>query len=173
MQTEVSNLAEYIRRAFARVLYPGDHLIHAAAPVDQPPEPVDRFRGRTDWRTIKPGCLDDAEVLHRFTPQAFRFFLPAFMLADLQGALQHADPLFALYYGLRDEDRDRVANPRVHGSRTWFQLKREFHSGFTRIEATAIVAFMRHQGPRRQWPEERRMVDQALRNFWLAKAGQA
>ena len=59
------------------------------------------FKGQTDWRTVDPGFLDGhAVALSFFSEAGFRFFLPAYLIADLQGKLSTADPLFHLTHGV-------------------------------------------------------------------------
>ena len=72
---------ETIIEAFAKTPYPGDDNI--AAPNWDDEGTTEYFRGK-DWRGRSPKDLRQyASSLSFFTPDAFRFFLPAFMLAEL------------------------------------------------------------------------------------------
>ena len=48
---------------------------------------------REDWKGIEASFLDThAEALSFFSEAGFRFFLPAYLIADLRGHLSVADP---------------------------------------------------------------------------------
>jgi hypothetical protein len=88
-------LKELIRRAFAHAPYTGDDALVRSA-GDEPDEVVELFRGRNDWRLLAPDFVDRAgaaspSALSFFSAGAFRFYLPAFLLADLDGRLVYTD----------------------------------------------------------------------------------
>jgi hypothetical protein len=69
-----------------------------------------------------------------FSDQAFRFYLAAYLLADLRGELQQANVVFALTHGLDRASRDKKINPRRYGERTWFEHARDKFAMFSAPE---------------------------------------
>lgn len=78
-------LQEDIRAAFADVPYPGDHNITRCPYHCRPCQEIsDFFKGKT-WEGHAVEDLRDHHIaLSLFTPEAFHYFLPAFMLASLE-----------------------------------------------------------------------------------------
>jgi len=79
------DLIEDIRKAFENVPYPGDQRVVEGYLHPDEEHSLAFFRGM-DWRRL---CVSDlAEhwlFLGLMTPEAFRFFLPAYLIAMLQG----------------------------------------------------------------------------------------
>jgi hypothetical protein len=77
-------LAELIERAFADVPYPGDDGIAHNQHYGDGEEVAAAFKGQ-HWRTVPVEVLGrQAESGSFFTPEACRFFLPAYMLAEIR-----------------------------------------------------------------------------------------
>jgi hypothetical protein len=75
------NVRETIVAAFANTPHPGDDNITSPKGNDEGTE--EYFRGRT-WRGHTPRDLRlHSSALSFFTPAAFRYFLPAFLLAEI------------------------------------------------------------------------------------------
>lgn len=168
-------IAAQIRTAFAAVEYPGDWCLRGSDEGDEPFRVERDFKGKTDWRTIDPAFLDRApdglaSALSFFSDEAFRFYLPAYLIADLDGRLERSDPVFHLSHGLDDSSRGERLNPRRYGERTWFDHKRCQFAMFTREEAAAIVAYLRCKAE--EEPSGGKEIDEALRNYWLDRSGQ-
>ena len=88
---------ELIREAFGGNVYPGDAFLQGSFEGCEPYEEVGFFRGKMDWRTLDAEMLDARySALSFFSEAGFRFFLPAYLIADLQDELRTADPLFHL-----------------------------------------------------------------------------
>jgi hypothetical protein len=79
------SLQELIESAFADVPYPGDNNITRCPYRCRPCQEVaEFFKGKT-WRGNSVEDLRDHHIaLSLFTPEAFQYFLPAFMLASLE-----------------------------------------------------------------------------------------
>ena len=59
------------------------------------------------WQSAHPDLLARCySALNFLTAAGFRYFLPAYLLADLQGYDGNADPVFQLTHGLNDRDID-------------------------------------------------------------------
>jgi uncharacterized protein DUF6714 len=140
---------------------------------DEPWRLEAEFRHVPDWRQVDVSFIDRApeglgSALSFFSAEAFRYYLPAYLLADLRGQLQQADPSFHLWHGLDDAHRDTPVNERRYGSWTWFEERSERFRSFTPAEAAAVVAYLRHKAQADD-DFDRRVVEQALRNYWLAR----
>ena len=110
-------------------------------------------------------------ALSFFSPGAFRFYLPAYLIADLDHQLMYTDPLFYLYYGLDEATRGQSVHVPGKEATTWWQVQQDHMAVFTSQEAGAIVAYLRWRAAGEQAEFSRRSVSEALENYWLAKAG--
>ncbi len=177
---------ERIHRAFGGGEYPGENFLQGSFDGCEPYEEVSPFKSKKDWRDIEADFLDaHADALSFFSEGAFRFFLPAYLIADLHGQLSTADPLFHLTHGFSDttlelptqgrafvikQGRSAFVNPRRYGATTFYDYARYRLSVFTREEASAIVAYLRFK--RDLAPDvvpDRAMIDAALETFWLER----
>ncbi len=166
---DVEAIIAQIAAAFAGVPYPGDHCLRNNSEGDEPFLLEQEFKGKSDWRTLDAKFLDlapdgYASALSFFTHEAFRFYLPAYLVADLRGQLQRADPVFHLTHGLDDSSRSVLINPRRYGEQTWFDYARERFAAFNRTEAQAIVAYLKWKRDAR-WVD-RTDIDEALDLYW-------
>jgi len=180
-------VVEKIRSAFGGNEYPGDQYLQGSSEGCEPFEEVGPFQGRRDWQAIEADFLDaHAGALSFFSEAGFRFFLPAYLIADLEGRLQYADPLFHLTHGFSDGEveaptkgrtfrikfgRSQFVNPRRYGAMTSHDHACYRLSVFTREEAQAIVAFL--QFKRQADPLAQEVIDAALHSFWLEQARSA
>ena len=158
---------DQIREAFASVPYPGETRLRGSDESDEPFAVERDFRGKGDWRTLDPQFIDRspdglASALSMFSDEAFRFYLPAFMIADLDGRLKFSDPVFHLTHGLDDASWSERINPRRYRDETWSEYAAERFARFTLEEAAAIVAFLTLRAEQNALDRER--IDQALRN---------
>jgi hypothetical protein len=164
---------QQISAAFAAVEYPGDWCLRDSNEGDEPYQVEEEFKGKTDWRVLDPKFLDQApdglaSALSFFSDEAFHFYLPAYMIADIRGQLECADPLFRLTHGLDDSSRDGRINPRRYGQRTWFDYARYKFAIFDRAEAAAIVAYLTLKRESDEFARD--TIDQALKNYWNERA---
>ena len=152
----------------------------------EPYEEVAPFEEEGDWRSIEAAFLDGhANALSFFSEAGFRFFLPAYLIADLRGQLQTADPLFHLTHGFSDwttevpagertffirHGRSAFVNPRRYGAMTFYDYARYRLSVFTREEASAIVAYLRFKRDSDPDVIDTETIDAALDSFWLERA---
>lgn len=162
-----------IESAFADSEYPGDWCLIDSREGFEPASVAEAFAGKTDWRTLDARFIDQApeglgSALSFFSDEAFRLYLPAFMLADIDGKLQQADPVFSLTHGLDDASRSELINQRRYGARTWFDLKRCKFAVFTAPETGAIVEYLRLMSDRDN--SSRSRIDQALTNYWTQRS---
>jgi hypothetical protein len=145
---ERASIIGAIDRAFAGTPYPGDHGLRGSDVGDEPYQVELGFRG-VDWRRASPMLLNVHDAALAFLSHAgFRYFLPAFLIADLHSLLRSSDPLFYLTHGL---DRPDAA---------------ERFDGFTSEERAAVAAYLRW---READPFENERIERALEEFWEAQ----
>lgn len=167
-----TELKERITKAFAGCEHPGDWCLVDSMEGSEPALLAKEFRGKTDWRTLEARFLDRApdgfgSALSFFSDEAFRFYLPAFLIASIDDQLERSDPVFHLTHGLDDASRTERVNPRRYGERTWFEVSRYKFAVFTVDQARAIVAYL-------EFMEERdgsanSTIRQALQNYWKGR----
>jgi hypothetical protein len=124
-----------IESAFADVPYPGDDRIADHQDCPECDDVRQHFHGAS-WRGHTAAELQQYQsALSLFTPQAFQYFLPAFMLASL-GAWHEADDIpFSIMYMCLPPDPDEEAGVRQH-ARERFEI-------LTVRQREAVVAYLR------------------------------
>lgn len=178
-----------IRVAFGNNVYPGDAFLQGSTEGCEPYDEVTPFRGRTGWQGLEPDFLDThAGALSFFSEAGLRFFLPAFLIADIQGQLKAADPVISLTHGFSDaevkvtmNDTDFVVrsgksvflNPLRYGAATFLDYLRYRFSIFTREEAQAIVAYLEYKRDVDTPRPDRIRIEAALDEYWRARAANA
>ena len=149
---------------------------------------AETFAGVSDWSTLDAAVLDaNYTALSYFSEGGFRFFLPAYLTADLRGELRTADPVFHLAGGFHDLSVDvpigdevfsrrigksAFVNPRRYGAMTFEDYARHRLSVFAREESAAIVAYLEY---RRAQPDsvDAESIEAALELFWRHRAATA
>ena len=166
---EEERLKEIIRRAFATAKRPPSGALHRSEEGEEPRLLEIDFQDKQDWRTLDPAFLVQApagygSALSFFSDEALRYFLPAYLIADLEGKLDHVDVADRLSGPFTDEARNTPVNPRRYGGLTVFDAARQRFSGFTPEEVTAIVAYLEYKAASDEF--ERETIRQALANYW-------
>jgi hypothetical protein len=180
---------DQIQRAFGANPYPGDAFLQGSFDGCEPYDEVGAFVGKTDWSKLDSKMLDGHYcALSFFSECGFRFFLPAYLIADLREELLTADPLFHLWHGFanvssevpvgsqtfrRNTSGKTLLNPKRYGAMTWSDYARHRLSVFTREEAKAIVAYMTYKRERDTMGLDKSRIDAALEEFWSDRAENA
>jgi len=162
-----------IRSAFASVEFPGDWCLRGSNEGNEPFLLEQEFKGKTDWQALDPAFIDGApdgygSALCFFSDEAFRFYLPAYLIADVDGKLNTHDPVFYLTHGLTDEGRGERVNPRRYGERTWFDVQGHKFAVFDRKQARAIMSYLELKRETEEF--QRDAIDQAIANYWSGRA---
>ena len=156
---EADAVVEIIRTAFDPNDHPGDRWLQGSFDGCEPYDEIGAFKGLHDWRTLEPAFLDlHYTALSFFSEAGLRYYIPAFIVADLRHQLQTADPVFHLTHGFMDmsttmdvgggqpferpSGRTRMINPLRYGAMTSFDYARFRLSVFCREEAAAILAYL-------------------------------
>jgi hypothetical protein len=169
-------LEEQIKAAFNTVPPPPVWCLSNSREGDEPLQVEHEFRDKRDWRVLSPELLDSApdglaSALSFFSDEAFRFYLPAYLLADLDGKLHQVDVLFHVTYGLDDASKDQPVNPLRYGRRTWFESSSHRFAIFDTAQSAAIAAYIEYKIDSPDTVDfERVTARQALDNFWLDRA---
>jgi hypothetical protein len=177
-----------IRGGFRRTPYPGDAYLQASHEGCEPFEETSPFAGR-HWADLGGDFLDvHYSALSFFSEGALRFFLPAYLVADLRGELRTADPVQTLAgafeetrliakAGGREHERRAggrtLVNPRRYGAISFADHARFRFSVFTREEAQAIVAYLEHRRSTDTDGIDKPAIDCALESFWRERAAVA
>ena len=169
----VAAVERQLRSAFASVEPPPPWALVDGEEGDEPLRVAKAFKGRKRWAKVPAKVLDEApdglaSALSFFSDEAFRFFLPAYLVADVRGRLERVDPVFHLTQGLTKDTRDERINPRRYGERTWLDAARYRFSVFTKPQAAAIVGYLRLRAARAS--VDRKEIEQALACYWTGRA---
>jgi hypothetical protein len=178
-----------IQAAFGPNSYPGDGFLQGSFQGCEPAEEAAAFMGKSNWRILDSKMLDQHyNALSFFSEAGFRFFLPAYLIADVREELLTADPLFHLWHGFasvsvempvgaqtfsRGTGGTKLLNPRLYGAMTWSDYARHRLSIFTREESQAIVAYMTYKRGRETANFDKARIDAALEQFWNDRAQNA
>ncbi len=182
----IEDIIKEIHEAFGNSEYPGDAFLQGSFEGCEPFDEVGPFKGKRDWRKVDPEFLDGhAAALSFFSEAGFRFFLPAYLVADLQDKLSTADPLFHLTHGFSDSTvelstktrtftrkfgKSALVNPRRYGAMTSYDYARYRLSVFTREEAKAIVAYLTHKKDSDSLGPDKERIGAALHSFWMERS---
>ena len=178
-----------IHHAFRETDHPGDAFVQGSHEGCEPAEVTDPFKGVAHWSAVDQALLDGVSTALSFLSEGgFRHFLPAFLIADLNGQLQTADPIFHLTHGFSDSSvkvptgtgvyektigKSALVNPRRYGAMTWSDQARARLSVFTREEAGAIVSYLEYKRDADSSGVSNREINAALDGFWRQRAREA
>ena len=187
--TDRQTVIDLIHAAFGPNPYPGDAFLLGSTEGCEPFDEVSPFVGRRNWQSLEADFLDaHSSALSFFSEAGFRFFLPAYLVADLRGELVTADPEFHLTHGFSDftveqkrgerlfrikSGKTAFINPRRYGAATSYDYARYRLSVFTREEAQAIVAYLKFRLEAGETDFERGSISAALDIFWMERARSA
>lgn len=183
---DAQRVIEHIRQAFHDTEHPGDAFVQGSHEGCEPGESVAPFIGVTDWSQLDPVVLDGGyDALSFFSEGGFRYFLPAYVIADLKDQLHTADPVFHLTNGFIDKvvkipagqriyektiGKSAFINPRRYGAMTWHDHVRCRLSVFTKEEAQAIVAYLEYKRDADSHKLNTEAINAALDCFWRDRA---
>jgi len=177
-----------ILSAFGDNEYPGDNCLCGSVDGSEPYAETSAFKGKIEWRTLDSGMLDaHSSALSFFSEAAFRFFLPAYLIADLRGELLTAEPLFHLTgfsvtsiqvpaksrIFTRNGGGSTLMNPRRYGAMTFADYARYRLSVFTKEESSAIVAYLNYARETDTHGINTPQILEALNVFWLDRVEHA
>ncbi|MCJ7622220.1 MAG: hypothetical protein MUO76_01860 [Anaerolineaceae bacterium] len=164
-----------IRLAFSNMQFPGRGNITNSYESDEAASMETEFGDKKDWTALEADFLDHApdgfaSAPSFFSSTAFRFYLPAYLIADIDDKLEHVNVVFHLYHGLDETSRAQLINPRRYGNRNWFDYVTERFGSFSSQQAAAVVGYLEfklNSGYLAGFEQEN--VRQALANFWQGR----
>lgn len=158
-----------IEQAFADVVYPGDDNLTDSTYGEEPVALIEDFRGKQDWCALDSIFLNQAPdgwgtAISFFSGAALRFYLPAYLIADIRGELETADPMIRLCWHVTPAGA-RVKLAKVWGGGTLGEHARAEFAQFDAAQVSAVVAYL-------WWKLESLggydpTIEQALENYWL------
>lgn len=161
-----------ISEAFSGTEYPGDWCLKGSTEGTEPFLLEKEFKGRTDWRVLTPEFLDQApdgygSALSFFSDEAFRFYLPAYLISDIDGKLEQCDVVYHLTHGLDDISGKVRINPKRYGERTWLDYVRYKFSMFTASQCCAISKHLAYKAESPQLSDNARAeIAEAREHYW-------
>ena len=167
----MNELISRIERAFADVAYPGDDDLTDSTYGEEPAALVEEFLEKTDWRQLDDEFIDQApdgwgSALSFFSDNALRFYLPAYMIADIRGHLNTSDPAFRLCASLTPQaEKRKIA--KIWGGGTMGERARAAFDCYDAEKVSVIVDYL-------WWKLESLggydvTIEQALENYWLER----
>jgi hypothetical protein len=164
------SLIHKIEKAFANAECPGESNLTDSTYGEEPAELVEAFRNKHNWKALEPAFLDQApgewgSALSFFSAEALRFYLPAYLIADIRGALKRSDPATRLCTFLTPQMENRKI-ARVWGGGTMGEHARNEFECFDSAQVSAIVSYL-------WWKLESEgynpTIEQALENYWIER----
>lgn len=147
-----------IRFAFAETPPPGNVQLTSGPDLDLDDSEVELVFAGADWRTLHPDLLSRYYcAYHQFQGVAFRYFCPAFLIAEILGPVLDANfyttgcAMYTLV-DLGNQDTD-------------FEEDRAFrYAEFTERERKGIAAYMRYY--KGDDEERANAIEKDIKNFW-------
>ncbi|MBP7809690.1 MAG: hypothetical protein KA163_10385 [Bacteroidia bacterium] len=158
-------LIQKISLAFRNVEYSGDDNLVDESYDDEPGIIRNHFRGYKDWTTLTPDFLDIDGALSFLSDKAFRFFLPAFLIADINQKLDYNDPTVRLCWSLTPQSENKKI-AKIFGGQTIGERARTCFDAFTKEQVSAIVSYLHW---RLSKDKHNNTIEQALENYWLQR----
>ena len=160
-------LITQITNAFADVAYPGDDSLTNSF-GDEAEALSLEFRGRTDWKHLDVEFLNQApdgwgSALSFFSAKALQFYLPAYLIAEIEGRLTVADASTRLCAFVTPQMEDKKL-AKVYGGGTLGEHARREFEIFTPDQVAAVVSYLKWKLSDGLYEP---MIEQALDNYWL------
>ena len=165
----MATLIERIREAFAAAELPGEDALTTSF-GEEAEALVRDFRARDDWRNLTAEFLNQAPegwgtALSFFSGPALRFYLAAYLVADLEGTLEIGDASTRLCaFVAPGYENKKLA--KFHGGGTLGEHARREFSLFSAEQVSAIVDYLRWKLDQNGYDPT---IEQALENYWLER----
>ena len=162
-------LIETITDAFGDVEYPGDGDLTSSFYGEETAAVIIDFKGKTDWRVLDSGFLNQAPdgwgtALSFLSDNALRFYLPAYMIADVRGELDTAnDPAVRLCSSVTVLGEQQKISQQWGGG-TMGDRARACFARFSAAQVSAIVAYLRWRLENTEGGDI--VIEQALEHYW-------
>jgi hypothetical protein len=163
------NIHEQIAKAFGNTNPPLS--IVGSYEGEEPIKLENEFKARPRWDELEAAFIDKAPdgfatALSFFSDEAFAYYIPAFLLADLTNKLEYTDVVFHLTYGLDDASRGEKINPKRYGEKNWYDAKRCQFSIFSREQIACIIDYLNLKLQDENHEFDFMNISEALINYW-------
>lgn len=134
------------------------------------PDLLDKeFSHRPRIDNVKSDFLDQApdgygSALSFFADEAFRYYIAAYMVAELTDGLEQSDVVFALTFGLDDSSYSEKVNPLRFGEQRWIDHSTSKFSMFDSAQLSSIIAFLENRSRVDEFSAP--SINQALNRYW-------
>ena len=168
-------LKEKIFDAFSKTNFPGEAFLVNSIQGDEPYLLKEEFKDKTDWKSLEAGFLDAAPdgystALSFFSDEALMFYLPAFLIADIDEKLASTDVVFYLTHGFTYNSRHGIINQQRYGARTWWDYATFRFSTFSKEMAQAVVTYLEFKTIQDNYNANN--IAEALNNYWYERIDQ-
>jgi hypothetical protein len=156
-------LIQKISAAFAEAQYPGDDCLVNESYGAEPDLVRNHFIGHSDWKKLTHEFLDFDGALSFLSDKAFRFYIPAFMIADINEKLDYNDPIVRLCWSVTPQsENEKIA--KIWGGGTIKERAKKCFDKFSKEQVSAIVAYLHWKLSK---DEYNCTIEQAMENYWL------
>jgi len=171
MPLAAGQIVEEIRAAFPAIRPPLSEPLNNSSQGSEPLSIVTDFHDKDDWTRLDAKWIDEApdgwaSALNFLSHEAICFYLPAYLIADLHGRLERAEPSFQLTYGFDDLTRDQRIRPQE--DRTWTDYAKDRWARLTSCQVEAVVHYLEWRVANDPMRLES-AVSEALDSYWRGR----
>ncbi len=160
-----NELIRKIEFAFSEEKYPGDDNLVILSYGEEPELVKNHFRGHNNWKILPDAFIDFDGALSYLSDNAFRFYIAAFLIADLNGKLDYNDPVVRLCWPLTPQT-ELMKVAKIYGGETIAERAKKNFDAFSSEQTSAIVSYLNW---RRVQDENNYIIEQAIKNYWLPR----
>jgi len=171
-------LKDKIYKIFKNNKFPGNcNIVYNEIndyPEDESMRIKNAFKEKDDWTKLDTKFLDEvpdglASALSFFSPPAFRFYLPAYLIADINNKLINVDLIFHLCNYFMNSEKDKYISE-SYGETRWWDYGIYRFSVFTLAEVKVIIEYLQYKLKSSLLGElYKEEIRQALENYWLKR----
>jgi hypothetical protein len=163
------SLIEQIKQAWS--IMPPPFRIVDSDEGDEPALLAIEFKHKPKWENLNASDIDRApdgygSALSFFADEAFRYYIAAYMTADILGKLQRANVVFALTHGLDDKSQYDLVNPLRFGQQRWIDVASAKFSMFDIRQVECIISYLQDRAKLADHEFDRPSIEQAIANYW-------
>jgi hypothetical protein len=154
-----------IIEAFSENEFPGNDDLVIQSYGEEPDLVRNHFVGQDRWNKLTPKFIDYEGALSFFSDNAFRFYIPAFMIADINEQLENNFPDVRLCsFLIPESENNKIA--KKWGGGTMGEKAKECFKHFSDEQANAITTYL-------YWKllqdKDNLIIEQALQHYWLKR----
>ena len=155
-------LIQKIVVAFSEVEFPGNNNLVDQSYGDEPDIVRNHFFGHSDWKKLTHEFIDIDGALSFLSDKAFLFYIPAFMIADINRKLDYNDPTVRLCWSVTPQSENEKIAKIWRGGTIGERAKNCFDK-FSKEQVSAILSYLHW---RLSQDEYNYTIEQAIENYW-------